>query len=100
MDTKEKKRPASGKRRPASRKPASGSRKTAAPARRTNTASRANTPARRPNPIREPELAAQHQAARREIVSEAKEEVFRPESTQQRTQRDPAAAKRAEQRRT
>ena len=99
MDTKEKKRPASGKRRPASRKPASGSRKTAAPARRTNTASRANTPARRPNPIREPELAAQHQAARREIVSEAKEEVFRPESTQQRTQRDPAAAKRAEQRR-
>ena len=99
MDTKEKKRPASGKRRPASRKPASGGRKTAAPARRTNTASRANTPARRPNPIREPELAAQHQAARREIVSEAKEEVFRPESTQQRTQRDPAAAKRAEQRR-
>ena len=99
MDTKEKKRPASGKRRPASRKPASGGRKTAAPVRRTNTASRANTPARRPNPIREPELAAQHQAARREIVSEAKEEVFRPESTQQRTQRDPAAAKRAEQRR-
>ena len=99
MDTKEKKRPASGKRRPASRKPASGGRKTAAPARRTNTASRANTPARRPNPIREPELAAQHQAARREIVTEAKEEVFRPESTQQRTQRDPAAAKRAEQRR-
>ena len=99
MDTKEKKRPASGKRRPASRKPASSGRKTAAPARRTNTASRANTPARRPNPIREPELAAQHQAARREIVSEAKEEVFRPESTQQRTQRDPAAAKRAEQRR-
>ena len=99
MDTKEKKRPASGKRRPASRKPASSGRKTAAPARRTNTASRANTPARRPNPIREPELAAQHQAARREIVTEAKEEVFRPESTQQRTQRDPAAAKRAEQRR-
>ena len=99
MDTKEKKRPASGKRRPASRKPAARSRKPAAPARRTNTASRSKAPARRPNPIREPELAAQHQAARREITTEAKEEVFRPENIQQRQPRDPAAAKRAEQRR-
>ena len=99
MDTKEKKRPASGKRRPASRKPAAHSRKPAAPARRTNTASRSKAPARRPNPIREPELAAQHQAARREITTEAKEEVFRPENIQQRQPRDPAAAKRAEQRR-
>ena len=99
MDTKEKKRPASGKRRPAGRKPAASSRKPAATARRTNTASRSNAPVRRPNPIREPELAAQHQAARREITTEAKEEVFRPENIQQRTTRDPAAAKRAEQRR-
>ena len=99
MDTKEKKRPASGKRRPASRKPAARSRKPAAPARKTNTASRSKAPARRPNPIREPELAAQHQAARREITTEAKEEVFRPENIQQRQPRDPAAAKRAEQRR-
>ena len=99
MDTKEKKRPASGKRRPVGRKPAASSRKPAATARRTNTASRSNAPVRRPNPIREPELAAQHQAARREITTEAKEEVFRPENIQQRTTRDPAAAKRAEQRR-
>lgn len=99
MDTKEKKRPASGKSRPASRKPASRS-KAAAPARRTNTASRSGTGStRRPNPIREPELAAQHKAARQEIVTEAKEEVFRPENIQQSKPRDPAAAKRAEQRR-
>ena len=99
MDTKEKKRPASGKRRPASRKPASRSRTTAAPARKTNTAARSKAPARRPNPIREPELAAQHQAARREITTDAQEQVFRPENTQQRQPRDPAAAKRSAQRR-
>lgn len=108
MDTKEKKRPASGKARPASRKPASRSRKPAAPARRTNTAAKAKTPARRPNPIREPERAAaarqaaqaQQIAAHREITTEAKEEVFRPENVpQQRKPRDPAAAKRASQRR-
>ena len=99
MDTKEKKRPASGKRRPASRKPASRSRATAAPARKTNTSARSKAPVRRPNPIREPELAAQHQAARREIATDAQEQVFRPENTQQHQLRDPAAAKRSAQRR-
>ena len=108
MDTKEKKRPATGKARPASRKPASRSRKPAAPARRTNTAAKAKAPARRPNPIREPERAAaarqaaqtQQEVSYREIVTEAQEEVFRPESgTQQRKPRDPAAAKRVARRR-
>ena len=100
MDTKEKKRPASGRPRAAGKKTASRRPKAAAPARKTNMAPRSKAPARRPNPIREPELAAQHQAARREITSEAKEEVFRPEgAAQQRQPRDPAAAKRAEQRR-
>ena len=99
MDTKEKKRPASSQRRPAGRKPADRSRKPAAPTRRTNTAARPNTADRRPNPIREPELAAQYQAARREVKSEAQEEVFRPENMQQHKHRDPAAAKRVAQRR-
>ena len=108
MDTKEKKRPATGKARPASRKPASRSRKPAAPARRTTKAAKAKAPARRPNPIREPERAAaarqaaqtQQEVSYREIVTEAQEEVFRPESgTQQRKPRDPAAAKRVARRR-
>ena len=101
MDTKEKKRPASGKRPPAGRKPDAKSRKTAAPARRTNTAARSGSGTRRPNPIREPQQAAQYRqaAARREITSEAQEEVFRPENTPQQKMRDPAAAKRAAQRR-
>ena len=106
MDTKEKHRPASGQRRPASKKTAFGKRKPAAPARKTNTAARSNPGTRRPNPIREPEKAAAHQAARaqqaaahREITTEAQEEVFRPENIQQRKPRDPAAAKRSAQRR-
>ena len=106
MDTKEKQRPASGQRRPASKKTAFGKRKPAAPARKTNTAARSNPGTRRPNPIREPEKAAAHQAARaqqaaahREITTEAQEEVFRPENIQQRKPRDPAAAKRSAQRR-
>ena len=106
MDTKEKQRPASGQRRPASKKTAFGKRKPAAPARKTNTAAWSNPGTRRPNPIREPEKAAAHQAARaqqaaahREITTEAQEEVFRPENIQQRKPRDPAAAKRSAQRR-
>ena len=99
MDTKEKKRPASGQRRPAPKKSVLGSRKKPAPARKTNTATRSKAPVRRPNPIREPELAAQQQAARREITTDAQEQVFRPENTQQRQPRDPAAAKRFAQRR-
>ena len=99
MDTKEKKRPASGKPRPASKKSAFGSRKTAASPRKTKPASRPQTATRRPNPIREPELAAQQKASRQEITTDAREEVFRPENVQQRQPRDPAAAKRAAQRR-
>ena len=99
MDTKEKKRPAPAKRRPASRKPASRSRKPAAPVRKSNTAAQSGTSTRRPNPIREPELAAQYAAARREITTDAQEQVFRPDNMQQHQPRDPAAAKRAEQRR-
>ena len=108
MDTKEKKRPVSGKRRPASRKPAARSRKPAAPVRRTNSAAKAKAPVRRPNPVWEAQKAAAVQeevrtrqnVAHREITTEAKEEVFRPENvTQQRKPRDPAAAKRAAQRR-
>ena len=99
MDTKEKKRPASGKPRPASKKSAFGSRKTAASPRKTKPASRPQTATRRPNPIREPELAAQQKASRQEITTDAQEEVFRPENVQQRQPRDPAAAKRAAQRR-
>ena len=106
MDTKEKKRPASGKTRPASRKPASRSRKPAAPVRKTKPAAKA--PARRPNPVWEAQKAAvvqeevrtRQNVAHREITTEAKEEVFRPENVaQQRKPRDPAAAKRAAQRR-
>ena len=99
MDTKEKKRPASGKPRPASKKSAFGSRKTAVSPRKTKPASRPQTATRRPNPIREPELAAQQKASRQEITTDAQEEVFRPENVQQRQPRDPAAAKRAAQRR-
>ena len=107
MDTKEKKRPASGKPRPAGRKPAAKGRKPAAPARKTRNTARSKAPARRPNPIREAQRAATQQAPQqqtvphREIVTEAQEEVFRPENAavQQRKPRDPAAAKRAAQRR-
>ena len=99
MDTKEKKRPASGKPRPASKKSAFGSRKTAVSPRKTKPASRPQTATRRPNPIREPELAAQQKASRQEITTDAREEVFRPENVQQRQPRDPAAATRAAQRR-
>ena len=111
MDTKEKKRPASGKPRPGTktgRKPAARSRKPAAPARRTGKAAKTNTAKRRPNPVWEAQKAeayrqaaqAQQPAAPREIVTEAQEEVFRPENiAQERKPRDPAAAKRAAQRR-
>ena len=104
MDTKEKKRPVTSQRRPASRKPAARSRKAApAPARRTNTTARTK---RRPNPVWEARKAAeaqqgvpvQQQAVRREVKTEAQEEVFRPTGAQ-RASRDPAAAKRAAQRR-
>ena len=105
MDTKEKKRPAAGKRHPAGRKPAARGSKAAAPARRTKNTARSKAPARRPNPIREAQRAAAQQAPQqtvphREIVTEAQEEVFRPENAvQQPKPRDPAAAKRAAQRR-
>ena len=100
MDTKDKKRPASGQRRPAAKKPAPR-RKTAPPVRRSNTAAAGRSGNRRPNPIREPQRAAEFRqaAAQREITTEAREEVFRPESATQRRPRDPAAAKRAAQRR-
>lgn len=105
MDTKEKKRPATGQRRPASRKPAA-TRPKAAPARRTNTTSRPKAGTRRPNPVREAQRAAaaqqgapaQQAPVRREVKSDAQEEVFRPVGAQ-RPPRDPAAAKRAAQRR-
>ena len=107
MDTKEKKRPAAGKRHPAGRKPAARGSKAAAPARRTKNTARSKAPARRPNPIREAQRAAAQQVPQpqqavphREIVTEAQEEVFRPENAvQQPKPRDPAAAKRAAQRR-
>ena len=106
MDTKEKKRPVSSQRRPASRKPAARSAKASAPARRTNTASRPQASTRRPNPVWEAQKAAaaqqnasvQQPVVRREVKTDAQEEVFRPTGAQ-RAPRDPAAAKRAAQRR-
>ena len=101
MDTKEKKRPVAGKRRPASRKPAARGRKAApAPARRTNTTARTQMATRRPNPVWEAQKAAgvQQAAAPREVKTDAREEVFRPDGAQ-RPQRDAAAVKRAAQRR-
>ena len=108
MDTKEKKRPVSGQRRPAGKKLAPARRKAAAPARRTNKAAQPKAGTRRPNPVREAQRTApvrqpartQQPVTRQEIATEAQEEVFRPENmVQQRKPRDPAAAKRAAQRR-
>ena len=107
MDTKEKKRPAAAQRRPASKKPAARGRKAApAPARRTNTTARTKPGTRRPNPVWEAQKAAaaqqgapvQQPPVRREVKTDAQEEVFRPTGAQ-RAPRDPAAAKRAAQRR-
>ena len=106
MDTKERKRPVSGQRQPVGRKPAARSTKASAPARRTNTSARAGTSTRRPNPVWEAQKAAaaqqsapvQQEPVRREVKTDAQEEVFRPTGAQ-RPRRDAAAVKRAAQRR-